>query len=1120
MAPQRSPRTRSSGTSGASGASRSSSVPTAGSGAQSSPPTSPHTPEFSSDPDSGSDFESTLPARKRRGRPQRSNQGPIPKRSRRSNGNEKNPEENSLFQAVLSGKAAVETLVDEWLELYKRDRESGLLELLNFIVRACGCRGVVTPEMFRELQNSQIIQQLTEKFKEESPEYPLSLSSRPWRRFRAGFSELVAGVVRRGRYGVVYDGFLMDSWISFLTGLSDSQVRAFRHTSTLAALKAMTALVEVALDVHSQQENTQRQLEAERGKELGRRGTEKMEALLGKRRELLEQQEEIEVLMNVVFKGVFVHRYRDVVPEIRALCMEELGKWMSRFPGSFLTDSYLKYIGWTLHDKQGEVRLQCVKALQGIYGNPDVAPQLELFTGRFKPRIVAMAQDKEPEVALEVVKLQTLLVLNVEDSLSEEDCQGIYPLVFVANRALASAAGTFLFHRLLDPQKHGNGNGDNRTFFRRLVTFFLDTELHEHAAYLVDSLWDCAGPRLRDWDTATGLLLEHSPALQDREEKALVEVVACSALQVAQGHPPVGRAGPRKVSSKERKEQEEEKSRLSRCLIPVLPQLLEKFSADADPAASLLTVLRHLELGMFHTGRMEKALVQVLVQVQEVFGKHRQRRVLDSASRALHALCDPQVPLHGRARVTRGLLGDSLGDRCHLQVTEVLQAEAPDEEDLYGLATTLRRISALFNGHDLTPWKLFGPCSRLLRHAVDTGELPPQVTVPALSCLFFHVLWELSRLPGPDVPQAELQSLRSKALSLLSLCQSCLSDPSHALPGAGGGFGGDLGGLGGLGVLAFVVLSDLLVVLGPRLPRVGGPWLERLVLPVDPGLHSQLAAVLMDRVFQHPPEPPRPRDTEEAEAGLGELQQRRRLLAGFCKLVIHEGLEIRAASDLFKHYGKFHGDFGDILKETLRWTRDMDRMEWARTLLLSLQQLLTELLLQQGPQIRGLPEFQEIRDLARRFSLFFSLHRLRNRPALLGLHREGIQFAFQEPPDPEVGEGVPLNLPFLEVLSEFSPRLLRPDKALLLSFVERTLQERGGLPPGVSPWPPLVTYRQSLSPQGGGETPPEPPRAKRPRPRETPSEPPSSSPWPQEPPHLHCPQGAPQNQPGPPPNPR
>ncbi|XP_027488597.1 cohesin subunit SA-3-like, partial [Corapipo altera] len=77
---------------------------------------------------------------------------------------------------------------------------------------------------------------------------------------------------------------------------------------------------------------------------------------------------------------------------------------------------------------------------------------------------------------------------------------------------------------------------------------------------------------------------------------------------------------------------------------------------------------------------------------------------------------------------------------------------------------------------------------------------------------------------------------------------------------------------------------------------------------------------------------------EEAEGRIQDLHRRRQLLAGFCKVLLHGGLELRRASDVFKHYSKFYGDFGDIIKETLRWTRDRDRMEWARTLLLSLQQ--------------------------------------------------------------------------------------------------------------------------------------------------------------------------------------
>ncbi|KAM6032591.1 cohesin subunit SA-3 isoform 8-T8 [Theristicus caerulescens] len=1156
MPPRRSARVQgassSSGSSAGLGAGSSPAPGSAGARSSSPPsPPAPGSPELSSG-DSGSDFEDTLRLRSKRGPHRALSHGPVPKRPRRrepsgdgSSPATSSPEQNTLFEAVRSAKIAVETVVDDWLETYKQDRETGFLELVNFIIRSCGCRGVVTPEMFRHLQNSEIIQQLTEKFQEDSAEYPLSLGTQPWRRFRAGFCELVAAVVRRCQYSVVYDEFLMDALISLLTGLSDSQVRAFRHTSTLAAMKLMTALVNVALGVSLHQENNQRQYEAERSKGPSRRATDKLEALLEKRRELQEQQEEIENMMNAIFKGVFVHRYRDIVPEIRAICMEELGMWMRSYAASFLTDGYLKYIGWTLHDKQREVRLQCVKALQGLYCCRDTAAHMELFTSRFKTRMVSMVLDKEPDVAVEVVKLLTLMLENMEEALTEEDCQSVYPVVYVSSRALASAAGLFLYRRLLDPQREASRepsrDGDNRTFFRLLLAFFIESELHEHAAYLVDSLWDCAGPRLRDWETISALLLEESPTegLADRQEKALVEILAASVVQAAEGQPPVGRGPAKKPSARERKAQVEERTRLTHCLIPALPQLLAKFSADAEKAAPLLEVLHCFDLSIYCTGRMEKHLELVLGQLQEVVEKHAGQAVLEAASRALHALCDPELALRGRGDLVRSRLADQLADKFHQEVTELLQASSLDEEEVYSMAATLKRISVLFNAHDLTPWQLFEPCAQLLQRAVDTGEVPPQVLVPAVTCLHFHILWELSHLPSTSVPQEQLQSLKTRVTSFCSLCQSCLSDVDA-----------------GVREQAFVVLSDLLLVFGPQLPRDGREALAPLVLLPEAGLQSQLAAFLMDHVF-HPacsheelsatgtsspripgsspgmpvPAPSPPVSAEDSESHIEELHQRRVLLAGFCKLIIYDVLELSAASDVFKHYAKvggarkgcpappamawghralspppqFYSDYGDIIKETLNCTRQIDRQEWARTLLLSLQQLMTELLLQQGPEIRAAEAFLEIRDLARRFSLLFSLHQLRNRPALLSMHKEGIQFAFQEPPGP--GPGLPpLNLPFLEVLSEFSPRLLRPDKALLLAYLEKTCQERQWLAPRDAPWPSLVTYRNSLQLQeegGSASSRSSAPRphplpgsaAKRPR-LDAPSEHPSSSPWP------------------------
>jgi len=110
-------------------------------------------------------------------------------------------------------------------------------------------------------------------------------------------------------------------------------------------MKLMTALVDVALTVSINLDNTQRQYEAERQKAREKRAADRLESLMAKRKELEENMDEIKNMLTYMFKSVFVHRYRDTLPEIRAICMAEIGVWMKKFHQNFLDDSYLKYIG-------------------------------------------------------------------------------------------------------------------------------------------------------------------------------------------------------------------------------------------------------------------------------------------------------------------------------------------------------------------------------------------------------------------------------------------------------------------------------------------------------------------------------------------------------------------------------------------------------------------------------------------------------------------------------------------------------------------------------------------------------------------------------------------------------
>uniref|UniRef100_A0A7N8XQQ2 Cohesin subunit SA n=1 Tax=Mastacembelus armatus TaxID=205130 RepID=A0A7N8XQQ2_9TELE len=840
-------------------------------------------------------------------------------------------ENMTLFEVVKMGKSATQSVVDDWIEAYKHDRDVALLDLINFFIQCSGCKGAVSGEMFRHMQNSEIIRKMTEEFDEDSGDYPLTLSGPQWKKFRISFCDFIAVLVRQCQYSIIYDEYMMDTVISLLTGLSDSQVRAFRHTSTLAAMKLMTALVNVALNLSINMDNTQRQYEAERNKVIAKRANDRLELLLQKRKELQENQDEIENMMNAIFKGVFVHRYRDAIAEIRAICIEEIGVWMKLYSDAFLNDSYLKYVGWTMHDKQGEVRLKCLTALQGLYFNRELSARLELFTSRFKDRIVSMTLDKEYDVAVQAIKLLTLVLQSSDEVLTAEDCESVYHLVYSAHRPIAVSAGEFLFKKLFShrgPEEEGlprrGRQSLNGSLIKTTVFFFLESELHEHGAYLVDSLWECASELLKDWETMISLLLDEpmpgEEALTDRQETALVEIMLCAIRQACECHPPVGRGtGKRVLTAKEKKTQLDDRTRITEMFAVALPLLLAKYCVDIDKVTNLLQIPKYFDLDIYTTGRLEKHLDALLRQIWEVVDKHTDTEVLEACSTTCHYLCNEEFTIFNRVDIARSQLLDELVDKFNRLLEDFLQeGEEPDEDDAYQVLSTLKKISAFHNAHDLSKWDLFTSNYRLLSTGLQNGDMPEQIVIHAMQCTHYIILWHLAKA----------------------------SDGSSL---------------------------------------------------------------------------------------------------------------------------KYYNDYGDIIKETMSKTRQIDKIQCAKTLILSLQKLFNEMLSDLGFNFdRSSSAFCGIKELARRFSLTFGLDQLKTREAIAMLHKDGIEFAFKEP-SPQ-GEGSPpLNLAFLDILSEFSSKLIRQDKRTVHMYLERFMTFQMALQ-REDCWLPLISYRNSLQVGGDDDT--------------------------------------------------
>uniref|UniRef100_A0A8C3IME6 Cohesin subunit SA n=1 Tax=Chrysemys picta bellii TaxID=8478 RepID=A0A8C3IME6_CHRPI len=830
-------------------------------------PTLDSTNETTAHSDAGSELEETeVKGKRKRGRPGRPPS--ANKKPRKSPGDKSrsepgtrgigrgrangHPQQNgeggdpvTLFEVVKLGKSAMQSVVDDWIESYKQDRDIALLDLINFFIQCSGCRGTVRIEMFRNMQNAEIIRKMTEEFDEDSGDYPLTMPGPQWKKFRSNFCEFIGVLIRQCQYSIIYDEYMMDTVISLLTGLSDSQVRAFRHTSTLAAMKLMTALVNVALNLSIHQDNTQRQYEAERNKMIGKRANERLELLLQKRKELQENQDEIENMMNSIFKGIFVHRYRDAIAEIRAVCIEEIGVWMKMYSDAFLNDSYLKYVGWTLHDRQGEVRLKCLKALQSLYTNRELFPKLELFTNRFKDRIVSMTLDKEYDVAVEAIRLVTLILHGSEEALSNEDCENVYHLVYSAHRPVAVAAGEFL-HKKDPPESLSRSYG------------------------------------------------QYSPTIR----------------RCGRRRPPVHRLQ-EVLTAKERKTQIDDRNKLTEHFIIALPMLLSKYSADAEKVANLLQIPQYFDLEIYSTGRMEKHLDALLKQIKFVVEKHVESDVLEACSKTYSILCSEEYTIQNRVDIAHSQLIDEFVDRFNHSVEDLLQeGEEADDDDIYNVLSTLKRLTSFHNAHDLTKWDLFSNCYRLLRTGIEHGAMPEQIVVQALQCSHYSILWQLVKITE------------------------------------------------------------------------GSP-------------------------------------------------------------------------------SKYYNDYGDIIKETLSKTRQIDKIQCAKTLILSLQQLFNELVQEQGPNLdRTSAHVSGIKELARRFALTFGLDQIKTREAVATLHKDGIEFAFKYQ-NQKGQEYPPPNLAFLEVLSEFSSKLLRQDKKTVHSYLEKFLTEQM-MERREDVWLPLISYRNSL----------------------------------------------------------
>jgi cohesin complex subunit SA-1/2 len=280
-------------------------------------------------------------------------------------------------------------------------------------------------------------------------EYPLTSKKPAFRKFRPNLSSfieaLIATVVSQNL--VITDPALLENMQVWITAMSSSTLRQFRHTSTVLALDMVSHLSKSARDLRRTVGSTNRQLESEQKKTP--QNDARIEALSEKLKESEEKREAIENVIKDIFDTVFVHRYRDIDSKIRIDCIQELSNWLSILPEVFFDGSYIRYLGWVLSDTVPATRLEVVRALIKLFRKKDHVAGLRHFTERFRERLVEMGT-RDADTAVRAATVELLDVIREVGYLEPEDIETVGRLLFDSEQKVRRAVVPFFVENIND----------------------------------------------------------------------------------------------------------------------------------------------------------------------------------------------------------------------------------------------------------------------------------------------------------------------------------------------------------------------------------------------------------------------------------------------------------------------------------------------------------------------------------------------------------------------------------------------------------------------------------------------------------------------------------------------
>ncbi|XP_070141730.1 cohesin subunit SA-2 isoform X2 [Drosophila kikkawai] len=934
--------------------------------------------------------------------------------------------EKSLLQSVLDNNLKHEDVSNQWLQLYVKNPNAALVEILQLVVEASGSHYEIPKSTTRPFVYRDILEASTEQFRSVSNYYPLIMKDTA-QDFEHRVGDFVQCLLKLVHVTpLISDQVFLSEVTGFVMACSESNMRPIRHTSTMIGLKMMTALNDFP--------------------------------------PVANKDAPLKRLWLRMFDCLFVARHLDVVTGIRLLCITELNLWMIKYPKGNLQSKNLRYFYEGLRDNFGIVRKFCLESLIDLTCCKLELREISLELAiEYRDLILLTCVERESELGESALNLLSNLYQYSSTILSNVDCRLLDQLMFAANRGLALAAAGLFKLRWLNPQRGASSS----QIIHRLLDFFVRYVKHEHAAYLVDSLIDIC-ELILDWEIMVDMLMkdQEESGLSPGETSTLIEILCRGVKQAITGEIPPGRYTKDLV----RLPLPESQLRATQILAPILSQLLSKHLSSSHDLENLLELPQHFHLNYYRQEENIDQLDLLIRQIKAIMYKQDRSLVLRMGALTLvHLKGIPLVKSHLQELLNTAVFNYKMALRTWQQMYGTPSLSSPRASSrssspghnhprsrTRSLLGSLRLISALYRYFDLSNFHLTSSVLSSLKRVFkdydqrpsrDRDDLPAEATTQYLEVCFYSLNWDLRSVKREDDNRSDLE-LEESCAALKKHLEDYLTVALDLVAKGNPMLDHD----------SFGTICDLYVVFAD--PLLQNPRSFVRSLRYEPAVKEfdLLETFVLNYLFAGR----QPQDLVK-ESHFDELQQKRYILTGYCKLVAFNVIPSMRSCKVLQYYDKYHAAFGDIMRASMERAMDINPVNYGMTMLhtclLPFERIMTDVK-HDGVRAMSTMEFRQLLNLAHRLGEIFYMDLLKNRHSVNALHRAGILYVVESTYD-DAQTAAPKNLPFLDVLKEFVPHLLNQDRVNVAKFLQRI--EMPSLPSvNREEWQPLEDYRGAL----------------------------------------------------------